>query len=54
MTEEEGMRAAELESEFANLNGWEAESDAATLLNGLGLEEEDLSKRSENLKIPKS
>ncbi len=37
-TDEDGVRAAELEGEFANLNGWEAESDAATLLNGLGIE----------------
>ena len=39
-TEEDGIRAAELESEFANMNGWEAESDAANLLNGLGVETE--------------
>ena len=39
-TEEDGIRASELESEFATLNGWEAESDAATLLNGLGIETE--------------
>ena len=37
-TEEDGNRASELEAEFADLNGWEAESDAATLLNGLGIE----------------
>lgn len=37
-TEEDGIKASELEAEFANLNGWEAESDAATLLNGLGIE----------------
>ncbi|SHJ80028.1 ATPase components of ABC transporters with duplicated ATPase domains [Anaerocolumna jejuensis DSM 15929] len=37
-TEEDGIRASELEGEFATLNGWEAESDAATLLNGLGIE----------------
>ena len=37
-TEEDGILASELEGEFANLNGWEAESDAATLLNGLGIE----------------
>jgi ATPase subunit of ABC transporter with duplicated ATPase domains len=36
-TEEDGIRASELEGEFATLNGWEAESDAATLLNGLGI-----------------
>ena len=37
-TEEDGIRASELETEFAELNGWEAESDAATLLNGLGID----------------
>ena len=37
-TEEDGIKASELENEFAELNGWEAESDAATLLNGLGIE----------------
>ncbi|SFR77049.1 ABC-F family ATP-binding cassette domain-containing protein [Anaeromicropila populeti] len=37
-TEEDGIRASELEGEFATLNGWEAEADAATLLNGLGIE----------------
>ncbi len=36
-TEEDGMKASELEAEFATLNGWEAESDAAQLLNGLGV-----------------
>ena len=35
-SEEDGMKASELESEFAEMNGWEADSDAATLLNGLG------------------
>ena len=39
-TDEDGIRASELEAEFANMNGWEAESDAATLLNGLGVETE--------------
>ena len=39
-TEEDGIKASELEGEFATLNGWEAESDAATLLNGLGIETE--------------
>ena len=37
-TDEDGVKAAELEGEFANMNGWEAESDAATLLNGLGID----------------
>ena len=36
-SEADGIRAAELEEEFANMNGWEAESDAASLLNGLGI-----------------
>ncbi len=39
-SDEDGIRASELEAEFAELNGWEAESDAATLLNGLGIETE--------------
>lgn len=38
-SEEDGMRAAELEGEFAEMNGWEAESDAAILLKGLGIDE---------------
>ena len=37
-TEEDGIKASELEGEFASMNGWEAESDAASLLNGLGIE----------------
>ena len=36
-TEEDGIRASELEAEFAEMDGWEAESDAASLLNGLGI-----------------
>ena len=39
-TDEDGIRASELEAEFADMDGWEAESDAATLLNGLGIETE--------------
>ena len=39
-TEGDGILAGKLEEEFANLNGWEAESDAATLLNGLGIDTE--------------
>ena len=39
-SEEDGNRAAELEAEFADMNGWDAESDAATLLSGLGIKEE--------------
>lgn len=38
-TEADGMRAAELEGEFAEMNGWEAESDAAILLKGLGIDD---------------
>ena len=37
-SDEDGIKAAELEGEFATMNGWEAESDAANLLNGLGVE----------------
>ncbi|MCM3635180.1 MULTISPECIES: ABC-F family ATP-binding cassette domain-containing protein [Paenibacillus] len=36
-TDEDGMRAGELEAEFAEMNGWEAESEAAEMLNGLGI-----------------
>ena len=39
-TDEDGIKAAELEGEFATMNGWEAESDAENLLNGLGIETE--------------
>ncbi|WP_050615249.1 ABC-F family ATP-binding cassette domain-containing protein [Bacillus testis] len=39
-SDEDGIRAAELEGEFADLNGWEAESEAAILLKGLGIGEE--------------
>ncbi|MGD6775046.1 MULTISPECIES: ABC-F family ATP-binding cassette domain-containing protein [Bacillaceae] len=39
-SDEDGMRAAELEGEFAELNGWEAESEAAILLKGLGISED--------------
>ncbi|MBO4901604.1 MAG: ATP-binding cassette domain-containing protein [Lachnospiraceae bacterium] len=37
-SDEDGIRASELEAEFAELDGWEAESNAATLLNGLGID----------------
>ena len=37
-SDEDGIRASELEAEFAQMNGWEADSDAASLLNGLGIE----------------
>ncbi len=39
-TDEDGVRSGELEAEFAELNGYEAESEAAVLLNGLGIPEE--------------
>ncbi|KMY50441.1 ABC-F family ATP-binding cassette domain-containing protein [Peribacillus loiseleuriae] len=39
-TDEDGMKAAELEGEFADMNGWEAESEAAILLKGLGIGED--------------
>ena len=39
-SDEDGIKAAELEGEFAAMNGWEAEADAANLLNGLGVEVE--------------
>ena len=38
-TEEDGIRAGELEAEFSEMNGWEAESEASQLLQGLGIEE---------------
>ena len=40
-TDEDGIRASELEAEFADMDGWNAESDAATLLNGLGVDTEN-------------
>ncbi|MBR0163946.1 MAG: ATP-binding cassette domain-containing protein [Lachnospiraceae bacterium] len=36
-SDDDGIRASELETEFAEMNGWEAEADAETLLNGLGI-----------------
>ena len=39
-TDEDGIRASELEAEFTDMDGWNAESDAATLLNGLGIDPE--------------
>lgn len=41
-SEEDGNRAAELEAEFAEMNGWEAETEAAKLMQGLGLDSNDL------------
>jgi len=40
-TEDDGMKASELEADFADLGGWEAEAQAGQLLSGLGLDEED-------------
>jgi ATPase subunit of ABC transporter with duplicated ATPase domains len=40
-SEEDGLKASELEAEFAEMNGWNAQSDAAALLSGLGIPEED-------------
>ncbi|MDX8344488.1 ribosomal protection-like ABC-F family protein [Rossellomorea sp. YZS02] len=48
-SDEDGMRAAELEGEFAELNGWEAESEAAILLKGLGINEDLHSKQMSEL-----
>ena len=42
MTDEEGIRVCELEAEFAEMDGWEAESDASKLIQGLGLSEDIL------------
>lgn len=39
-SDEDGVRAAELEEKFAEMDGWNAESDAASLLSGLGIKEE--------------
>lgn len=55
MTEEDGNRAADLELKFAEMNGWEAESDAAQLLQHLGvpetLHEKQMSELSNNEKV---
>jgi ATPase subunit of ABC transporter with duplicated ATPase domains len=55
MTDEEGMRVGELEGEFAEMGGYEAESEAATLLAGLGIEEEyhnrPMSEIEEDMKV---
>ena len=49
-TEEDGILASELESEFAELNGWEAESDASKLIQGLGLSDDMLYLEMSSLK----
>ncbi|TVQ25068.1 MAG: ATP-binding cassette domain-containing protein [Spirochaetaceae bacterium] len=48
-TEADGMRAAELEGEFAELGGWEAESEAGRLISGLGLSDELLERKMSEL-----
>ncbi|MDX9915887.1 MAG: ATP-binding cassette domain-containing protein [Sphaerochaeta sp.] len=54
-TEEDGLRAAELEGDFADLGGWEAESEAAQLLSGLGiadeLHERQMTEVEDNVKV---
>ncbi len=49
-TDEDGIRASELEGEFAELNGWEAESDASKLIQGLGLTDDYLYMQMSSLK----
>ncbi len=49
-SEQDGLRASELESEFAELGGWESESDASRLIQGLGLEESCLYEPMSQLK----
>jgi len=48
-SEEDGIRSAELEAEFAEMNGYEAEAEAAVLLNGLGIPEELRHKKMKEL-----
>jgi ATPase subunit of ABC transporter with duplicated ATPase domains len=48
-SEADGIKASELEAEFAEMNGWNAQSDAAALLSGLGIEEEDHFKQVKEL-----
>ena len=48
-SEADGMKASELEAEFAELNGWDAESEAARLLNGLGIPENEHSMKMADL-----
>ena len=54
-SEEDGIRASELEAEFAEMDGWNAESDAASLLNGLGVDPEfhyaDMAGLDDNIKV---
>lgn len=48
-TDEDGIRSAELEAEFAEMNGWEAESEAAVMLSGLGIKEDSHGKLMKDL-----
>jgi ATPase subunit of ABC transporter with duplicated ATPase domains len=48
-TEEDGLRSAELEADFAEMNGWEAESDAGIMLSGLGIATEHHDKKMSDL-----
>ena len=48
-TDEDGIRASELEAKFAELNGWEAESEAGILLSGLGIDNTYLDKKMSEL-----
>ena len=50
-TEEDGIRSAELESLFAEMNGYETESEAAVLLSGLGISEDLRTKKMKEQKI---
>lgn len=54
-SDEDGVRASELEAEFADMDGWNAEADAATLLNGLGVDTDThykmMSELDGNLKV---
>ena len=49
-TEEDGIRASELEAEFAELNGWEADSEASRLIQGLGMSDDQLYTMMSDLK----
>ena len=49
-TDKDGIKAAELEEQFASMNGWQAESDAATLLSGLGIGTDLLEEKMGSLK----
>lgn len=50
LTDEDGIKVGELEEKFANMNGWQAESDAAILLAGLGIKNDQLEMKMSELK----